>query len=112
VEKLRAWSDCRGDVESVFPREQLLTWITAYWVTGAIGTSFAAYAKPSPPIDRIDVPTVVSQFPGETVQAPRSVAERLFDLRVWERGTRGGHFAAWEQPEQFVGFVRAALALT
>jgi pimeloyl-ACP methyl ester carboxylesterase len=112
VEKLRAWSDCDGDVESVFPREQLLTWITAYWVTGAIGTSFAAYAKPSPPFDRIDVPTVVSQFPRETVQAPRSVAERLFDLRVWERGTRGGHFAAWEQPEQFVGFVRAALALT
>jgi pimeloyl-ACP methyl ester carboxylesterase len=111
VEKLRAWSDCGGDVESVFPREQLLTWITAYWVTGAIGTSFAAYAKPSPPLDRIPVPTVVSQFPRETVQAPRSVAERLFDLRAWERGTRGGHFAAWEQPEEYVGFVRAAVAL-
>jgi len=111
VEKLRDWSDCDGDVESVFPREQLLTWITAYWVTRAIGTSFAAYAKPSPPFDRIGVPTVVSQFPRETVQAPRSVAERLFDLRVWERGTRGGHFAAWEQPEEFVGFLRAAIAL-
>jgi pimeloyl-ACP methyl ester carboxylesterase len=111
VEKLRAWSDCGGDVESVFPREQLLTWITAYWVTAAIGTSFAAYARPSPPFDRIAVPTVVSQFPRETVQAPRSVAERLFDLRVWERGTRGGHFAAWEQPQEFVGFLRAALAL-
>lgn len=111
VEKLRAWSDCDGDVESVFPREQLLTWITAYWVTGAIGTSFAPYAKASAPFDRIDVPTVVTQFAGEIVQAPRSVAERLFDLRGWETGTAGGHFGAWEQPEQFVGFLRAALAL-
>jgi pimeloyl-ACP methyl ester carboxylesterase len=112
VEKLRSWSDCDGDVESVFPREELLTWITAYWVTGAIGTSFAPYAQPSPPLDRIDVPTVVSQFPGELLPAPRSVAERLFDLRIWQQGTAGGHFAAWECPEAFVDGIRAALAVT
>jgi pimeloyl-ACP methyl ester carboxylesterase len=112
VEKLRGWSDCGGDVESVFPRDDLLTWVTAYWVTGSIGTSFAPYAKPSPPVAWIDVPTVVSQFPHDLVQAPRSVAERLFDLRVWDHGTAGGHFAAWEQPGQFVGFLRAALALS
>jgi len=112
VEKLRSWSDCDGDVESAFPRNDLLTWITAYWVTGAIGTSFAPYAKPSPLIDRIDVPTVVSEFPGEILHAPRSVAERLFDLRVWEQGTAGGHFAAWEQPAEFAGFVRRAVALS
>jgi pimeloyl-ACP methyl ester carboxylesterase len=47
VEKLRAWSDCSGDVESVFPREDLLTWVTAYWVTGTIGTSFSPYAEES-----------------------------------------------------------------
>lgn len=111
VEKLRAWSDCGGDVESVFPREQLLTWVTAYWVTGAIGTSFAPYVKPSPAVARIAVPTVVSQFPRDLVLAPRSVAERLVDVRVWEHGTAGGHFAAWERPGEFVGFLRAALAL-
>jgi pimeloyl-ACP methyl ester carboxylesterase len=111
VEKLRSWSDCGGHVESVFPREDLLTWITAYWVTGAIGTSFAPYVKPSPPHGRIDVPTVVSQFPGELIHAPRSVAERLFDLRKWQEPTAGGHFAAWEQPAEFVAGVRAALAL-
>ena len=111
VEKLRSWSDCGGDVESVFPRADLLTWITAYWVTGSIGTSFAPYVKPSPPFDRIAVPTVVSQFPGELVRTPRSTAEQLFDLRVWEEGAAGGHFAAWERPDEFVGFLRAALAL-
>lgn len=45
VEKLRSWSDCNGDVESVFAREDLLTWVTAYWVTGAIGTSFSPYVE-------------------------------------------------------------------
>jgi pimeloyl-ACP methyl ester carboxylesterase len=111
VEKLRSWSDCGGDVESVWTRDELLSWVTAYWVTGAIGTSFAPYAQQSPPFDRIDVPTVVQQFPGELVHAPRSVAERLFDLRGWRKETAGGHFAAWERPEVYVAGVREAVAL-
>ncbi|MBB3674387.1 epoxide hydrolase family protein [Modestobacter versicolor] len=111
VEKLRSWSDCGGDVEQVFTRDELLTWVTAYWVSGSIGTSFAPYAKQSPPFERIDVPTVVQQFPGELVRSPRSVAERLFDLRGWRDETAGGHFAAWERPEEFVAGVREALAL-
>lgn len=112
AEKLRGWSDCGGDVESVFPRDDLLTWVTAYWVTGSIGTSFAPYARQSPAFDRIDIPTVVSQFPHELVHAPRSFAERVFDVRVWQEPTAGGHFAAWEQPEQYVAGVRAAVELT
>ncbi|MBJ7450784.1 MAG: epoxide hydrolase [Blastococcus sp.] len=112
VEKLRSWSDCGGDVESAFPREDLLTWITAYWVTGTIGTSFAPYAKQHQPLYRIDVPTVVQQFPGELLLAPRSVAERLFtDLRGWRTETAGGHFAAWERPEDFAAGVRETAQL-
>jgi pimeloyl-ACP methyl ester carboxylesterase len=112
VEKLRSWSDCGGDVESVFPREDLLTWITAYWVTGAIGTSFAPYAKQHQPLFRIDVPTVVQQFPRELLPAPRSVAERLFtDLRGWRTADTGGHFAAWERPTEFTAGLREAVAL-
>ena len=72
VEKLRSWSDCGGDVESVFPRDDLLTWITAYWVTGTIGTSFSPYAEDESAGERkIDVPTVVTIFPHELVTAPR-----------------------------------------
>ena len=111
VEKLRGWSDCGGDVESVFPRDDLLTWVTAYWVTGSIGTSFAPYAKPSPPFERLEVPTVVSQFPHELLHAPRSMAEKILDVQGWQEPTAGGHFAAWEQPEQYVAGVRAAVAL-
>jgi hypothetical protein len=64
--------------------------------------------SPSRPIA---APTVVSRFPGEILYTPRSVAERLFDLRGWQEATAGGHFAAWEQPELFVVGVRTALAL-
>ena len=111
VEKLRGWSDCDGDVESVFPRQDLLTWLTAYWVTGTIGTSFAPYARQSPPRARFDVPTVVAQFPHELVRAPRSVADRLVDVRVWQEPAAGGHFGAWEQPEAYAEGVRAAVRL-
>ena len=111
VEKLRDWSDSGGDVESVWPRAELLTWLTAYWVTGAIGTSFAPYAHRSPDVDRMDVPTVVQQFPVELVHAPRAVAERAFDLRGWREESTGGHYAAWELPEVWLAGLREALAL-
>ena len=90
VEKLRAWSDCGGDVESVFPRDDLLTWVTAYWVTGTIGTSFSSYVEQTDPVTEVATPTVVSIFPHDLVPAPRSFAERFFDVRVWEEQPRGG----------------------
>ena len=111
VEKLRGWSDCGGDVEQVWSREELLTWVTAYWVTGAIGTSFGPYVQGGPVPGRLAVPTVVQQFPGELVRARRSVAERLVDLRGWREETAGGHFAAFERPEVFTAGVRDALGL-
>jgi pimeloyl-ACP methyl ester carboxylesterase len=112
VEKLRAWSDCGGDVESVFPRDDLLTWVTAYWVTGTIGTSFSSYVEDTEPVTDVATPTVVSIFPRDLVPAPRSFAERFFDVRVWEEHPRGGHFSAWEEPGLFVTGVRAAIEMT
>jgi pimeloyl-ACP methyl ester carboxylesterase len=111
VEKLRTWTDCGGDVESAFPRDDLLTWVTAYWVTGTIGTSFSSYVEETDPVTEVATPTVVSIFPHDLVPAPRSFAERFFDVRVWEEQPRGGHFSAWEQPECFVAGLRAAVAV-
>jgi pimeloyl-ACP methyl ester carboxylesterase len=111
VEKLRSWSDCGGDVESVFPREDLLTWVTAYWVTGTIGSSFSPYVEPREPVGRLDVPTAVTLFPHDLVLAPRGFAERCFDLRVFREEPAGGHFAAWERPEAFADGLRAAVGL-
>ena len=112
LEKLRSWTDCDGDVESVFTREELLTWISAYWVSGAIGTSFTPYAESGARSrGRVEVPAALSVFPADLVNAPRSFAERFFDVRSWSEHERGGHFAAWERPDEYVAGVRAALAL-
>jgi len=110
VEKLRSWSDCDGDVESVFPRDDILTWVTAYWVTGTIGTSFSPYVEQRAPVGKVSAPTTVTIFPKDLVPAPRQFAERFFDIRQWDEQPSGGHFGAWERPGAFVEGVRAAVA--
>jgi microsomal epoxide hydrolase len=106
AEKFRAWSDCGGDVESVFSMDALLANISLYWFTGAIGASFWPYYArlhgpwPIPPGTTIDVPMGYAEFPREILRPPRSMAERVFsDIRRWSAMPRGGHFAAMEQPE-------------
>ena len=113
IEKFRAWSDCDGDVESAFTRDQLLANISLYWFTGAIGSSFFPYyfrmhrPWPIPEGGRIAVPTGYSEFPHEILRAPRSLAERTYtDIRRWTVMSRGGHFAAMEQPEALAAEVR------
>ncbi|WP_078959722.1 epoxide hydrolase family protein [Streptomyces sp. NRRL B-24085] len=112
LEKLRTWTDCDGDVEKVFTRDELLTWITAYWVSGAIGTSFTPYVESgSKPTGRIDVPTAFTIFPKDLVNAPREFAARFFDVRSWTEEPAGGHFAAWECPSKYAAGVRTAVDL-
>lgn len=112
LEKLRSWTDCGGDVESVFTRDELLTWITAYWFSGAIGTSFSPYVESGPkPAGRIEVPTAFTVFAKDLVNAPREFAERFFDVRSWAEEPAGGHFAAWEQPSRYAAGVRTAMRL-
>jgi pimeloyl-ACP methyl ester carboxylesterase len=114
VEKFRAWSDCAGDVESVFTKDEMLANISLYWFTGAIGSSFWPYYArmhgpwPVPEGQTVDVPTGYCQFPAEILRPPRSVAARLYtDIRRWSVMPRGGHFAAMEQPEALAEEVRA-----
>ena len=112
VEKLRSWTDCHGDVSTVFTRDELLTWVSVYWFSGAIGTSFTAYVDGGPkPSDRLDIPTVFTVFPQDLANAPRTFAERFYDVKDWREEPAGGHFAAWEQPELFVAGVQSALSL-
>ncbi len=105
VEKFRAWSDCGGDIESVFTKDQLLADIGLYWFTGAIGSSFWPYYArmhgPWPiPEGGVHVPTGYAAFPCEILRPPRRVAARTYtDIRRWTTMPTGGHFAAMEQPE-------------
>jgi microsomal epoxide hydrolase len=113
VEKFRAWSDCNGDVESVFTKDELLTNIMLYWVTGAIGSSFWPYyarmhgAWPMPDGARVEAPTGYVEFPREMVRPPRSLAEQMYNIQRWTRAEKGGHFAALEQPQVLADEIRA-----
>jgi microsomal epoxide hydrolase len=114
VEKFRAWSDCGGDVESVFTRDQMLANISFYWFTGAIGSSFYPYYfrrhRPwmIPDGASVTAPTAYAEFPREILRPPRSLAEIMFtNIRRWTVMKKGGHFAAMEQPEALAGDVRA-----
>jgi pimeloyl-ACP methyl ester carboxylesterase len=121
VEKFRSWSDCQGNIETCFSRDEILTNITIYWVTQTIESSFLPYyeitnagplrwmlegAKPWLG-SRDDVPAGFALFPRDLVSPPREWAERFFNVQHWTEMPRGGHFAAMEQPELFVGDIRA-----
>jgi pimeloyl-ACP methyl ester carboxylesterase len=113
LEKLRTWTDCGDDVETVFTRDEMLTWITAYWVSGAIGTSFTPYVEGGDnPTARIEIPTAFTMFPKDLVNAPQEFAARFFNVRSWFEAARGGHFAAWECPADYVDGVRTAVGLS
>jgi pimeloyl-ACP methyl ester carboxylesterase len=102
IEKLRSWSDCDGDVERRFNRDEILTWVTLYWVTNTIGSSFLPYVEYDPGNDeKVTVPTGVTIFPKDLVTAPREFAERFFTVTRWTELPVGGHFTAWEEPEAF-----------
>ncbi|MFJ7904809.1 hypothetical protein ACIQ6V_30745 [Streptomyces sp. NPDC096198] len=91
--------------------DELLTWVTAHWVTGTIGTSLATYTEPATPPRRIGTPTVLSVFPRDTKPEPRSYAESFLNVVDYAEHPAGGHFAAWEQPGAYAGDVRRAVAL-
>ncbi|HEX7214695.1 MAG TPA: alpha/beta hydrolase, partial [Methylomirabilota bacterium] len=113
VEKFRAWSDCGGDVERRFTKDELLTNVMIYWVTGSINASFwpyyARFHTPWPIADgqRIEVPTGYAAFPKEIVRPPRAWAERMYNITRWTDMPAGGHFAAMEEPAALAADLRA-----
>jgi pimeloyl-ACP methyl ester carboxylesterase len=108
VEKLRSWSDCRGDLESVFSRTEVLDWVSAYWLAGSIGTSFAPYAHRASP-GPIAAPAFFTVFPGDIVNAPQEFAARFLDVRSWTVASGGGHFDAWERPTDYAKGLQMAI---
>ncbi len=119
VEKFRAWSDCGGDVESRFTKDELLTNVMIYWVTQSIGTSFLTYFDYANAgamtwmkqelknwTGSKAVPAAFSLFPADIGRPPREWAERFFNVQRWNEIPRGGHFAAMEEPELLAADLR------
>jgi pimeloyl-ACP methyl ester carboxylesterase len=121
VEKFWAWSDCDGHPENVFTRDELLDNVMLYWLPRTGASSARLYWESIRKVnewisgtatDTVDVPTGCSIFPKELQRPSRRWAEKRFlDIRYWNEPPRGGHFAAFEQPELFVEEVRSFFRL-
>ena len=115
VEKLRRWSDSRGDLEQTLSRSSILDLLTTYWVTNTGGASARLYYETAAAgrmglQPRVQVPTSVAVFPAELNRVARRVAERHYNIVRWTVMDRGGHFPAWEQPDTFVRDLRESFA--
>ncbi|MFF1273009.1 epoxide hydrolase family protein [Streptomyces marokkonensis] len=112
VEKLRAWSDCGGDVERSFTRDEILTNVTLYWLTGTITSSMRMYhanaaIPPERLTRRVEVPSGFSLFRGDVVRPPRAWLERTANVVHVSEPPRGGHFAPFEEPQLYAEELRA-----
>ena len=121
VEKFWSWTDCDGHPENVLTRDELLDNLMLYWLPGTGGSSARLYWESMREVrelftranaDVVAVPTGCSIFPKEIQRPSRRWAEKRFtDIRYWNEPARGGHFAAFEQPELFVHEVRSFFRL-
>jgi len=113
IEKFRDWSDCGGDVEKSFTKDELLTNIMLYWVSDLGGTAIYGYAlegrSPSiAPGTKITVPVALALPPGDlTPVPPRDLAELSLNVQHYTVLPHGGHFVALEDPKPLAEDMRA-----
>ena len=113
AEKVRAWSDCGGYIESVISLDTLITDISIYWFSESLTASLRLYKENRLcpltflPGERIIPPVGIALFPHELPMPPRSWVERVFDVHRWTTMPAGGHFAALEQPQLLAEDIRA-----
>ncbi len=92
--------------------DEILDNVTLYWLTDTAISSARLYWENKFSffgVKNVSIPAAVSVFPGELYQTPRSWAERAYpNLIYFNELDRGGHFAAWEQPQLFSQEIRAA----
>jgi pimeloyl-ACP methyl ester carboxylesterase len=119
VDLFRRFSDCHGDVETRFSKDELITNIVLYWSTATIGSAFLPYRdithagaarwiaeKVKDWFGTLAVPAGFALFPRDTSHPPREWAERFYNVLRWTPLPRGGHFAAHEEPELLATEIR------
>jgi pimeloyl-ACP methyl ester carboxylesterase len=115
-EKFSTWTHTGGEPERAFTRDEMLDDITLYWLTNTGTSSSRSYwdaaqlgGGPFTARSIPKVPVAVTVFPGEIYRAPRSWTERTYsNLIYFNEAKKGGHFAAWEEPQLFAEELRAA----
>ena len=116
-DKFAQWTYSGGEPERSLTRDEMLDDITLYWLTNSAISSARLYwennnnnfSAEAQKTAEITIPVAVTVFPGEIYQAPRSWTERAYrKLIYFNEVDKGGHFAAWEEPELFSAELRAA----
>ncbi|OBG82208.1 epoxide hydrolase [Mycobacterium sp. E802] len=109
VEKFWSWMDCDGHPENVVSKDEMLDNVMLYWVTASAASSARLYWESHDTWgggDYVSLPTGIASFPMEILRAPRSWCETGYNVTHYTTMPRGGHFAAFEQPDLFVDDVR------
>jgi pimeloyl-ACP methyl ester carboxylesterase len=103
LEKLRRWSDCDGDVEKRFTKDQLLLNISVYWFTNTIGSSIGLYRESRSDTENLvgtpDVPTAHLMSRRDMFPTPREWLARTSRMDRYVEVDCGGHFLEWEEPD-------------
>jgi epoxide hydrolase len=117
VEKFWSWTDWDGHLENVLTRDELLDNVMMHWLPGTGASAARLYWESIGQVqkwftessaDTVTVPTGCSIFPKEVPRPSRRWAEKRYtNIRYWNELDRGGHFAAFEQPDLFVNEVRS-----
>ena len=114
IEKRRDWSDCNGDIESKFTKDDLINTTMIYWLSETFGTSARYYYEAAhnlwkPSHDRfpmVESATGFSIFEGDIIFRPKKLMEKANNLKHWNMFKNGGHFAPMEQPEIIIDEIR------
>ena len=109
IEKFYQWTDCNGHPENAISRDELLDNVMMYWLSKSAASSARLYWESfkNPPQDEVDIPTGCSIFPKEIVRpSERWIQKRFTNLKYYNELEKGGHFAAFEQPEIFLQEIR------
>ncbi|MER6302149.1 epoxide hydrolase family protein [Kitasatospora sp. NPDC001539] len=113
AEKFKEWTDSAERPEDAVSRDDLLTNVMLYWLTGTAGSSARLYYERAHadywgrPAEPSTAPTAVALFPAENFLVLRHIAERTNTIVRWTELDRGGHFAAMEQPDLLAADIRA-----
>jgi pimeloyl-ACP methyl ester carboxylesterase len=109
IEKFRSWSDCKGNLENSYTKDELLTNVMIYWLTNTLGSSAHMYYENThslPPMNKIKVPTGLALFPGDILLPPKEWAGKNLNIVHYTEMTHGGHFTAMEEPALFAEDIR------
>ncbi|MFD2581410.1 epoxide hydrolase family protein [Pedobacter vanadiisoli] len=115
IEKFNSWSDTKGNIENSFTKDELITNIMIYWVSQSINTSIRTYlenaraawsGQPSPSAEYVQTPAGVSLFPAEA-PVPIEWAQRMVNVKRFNKMEKGGHFAALEVPDAWANELRS-----